>query len=244
MKKFIVLMILIALVFSACDGGDWADQEYTVLSIDMETREVEVETADGLVFSVIVPEEYDLSGIEPGDTIVPSEEMRRQEEEQEQEQETTAANTCQDDAAIQPLVQAIADQAGVEYDAVKALFCEENMGLGEIKLALKFAEQSGLTLEEVLALHDEFGNWGSVSQAVNIAEKTGLTLEEIQAAYAEAGNWGKAKQLLGLTGADKDKPDNENKPDKEDKTPPGQDKDKPDKPDKEDKTPPGQGKKE
>jgi hypothetical protein len=60
-----------------------------------------------------------------------------------------------------PEGQALAEAYGVPYEDIMEWFCD-GYGFGEIEHALKAAELTGLTPEEILAMKDDLGGWGEV----------------------------------------------------------------------------------
>jgi hypothetical protein len=72
------------------------------------------------------------------------------------------SNRCLNDRH-HPGVQKIADDEGVDYDDVLALFCK-GFGLGEIKLAFRYSDGSAYTAEMLLDLRAMGYSWGDLKK--------------------------------------------------------------------------------
>lgn len=66
-----------------------------------------------------------------------------------------------------PPAQALADLYDVSYDEIMGWFCD-GYGIGEIMLALRTGEMTGLSADEVLSMKDELGGWGLVWQELEL----------------------------------------------------------------------------
>ncbi len=83
---------------------------------------------------------------------------------------------------IQPALEDLASTFGVSYEELLPYFCEQNFGIGEIKLALETAEHEDveMTWEELLEWRHNAG-WGEIKQELGLIGKdkneNGETLE-------------------------------------------------------------------
>ncbi|MBI3158180.1 MAG: hypothetical protein HYZ26_01100 [Chloroflexi bacterium] len=215
MKRFLILALALSMLLAACGPES---STVTVLSVDQDTGVVEVETGDGQVFTITAPPGYDLSALEAGMVIDLSEGLQDAFEdslEDSESDEEARGAYCKDGAGEHPALANLAEESGTPYADLLALFCEENFGVGELRVALRYAEEAGSDLATILALHEQYGNWGVLSQAIKLSGDAGISFTEVLALYDSLGNWGKVRQELGLTGKPDDtgKPDNPGKPD-------------------------------
>ncbi len=173
MKRIILLLALAALVLSGCGAGV-GKGPYAVLSVDADTNSLEIETGDGLVFTVIAPEELDVSAVQPGTQLPLDEDFNDLVEEVIEAGETEdeeVSTFCTDTARQHPRLTTLARQGGVTYATLLELFCEGGLGVGEIMQAINIAASADLTLAEVVALHEELGNWGAVKKELGLIGK-------------------------------------------------------------------------
>ncbi|TAK11573.1 MAG: hypothetical protein EPO32_11595 [Anaerolineae bacterium] len=209
MKRWFLLSMLLALVLAACGPGFG---EVTVLSVDEETGTVEVETVDGDVFTITAPPGFDLSLVAPDMTINLSDGLEEAFEDafeqaqdgEEEDQDNSGSAFCTDPDSQHPALSGVATDSSIAYSELLALFCEQNYGVGELRQAVRIAGESGMDFAAIIALHQEYGNWGVFHQALKIGEDAGLSLTEVLDLYDELGNWGAVRQELDLTG----KPEN------------------------------------
>lgn len=71
-----------------------------------------------------------------------------------------------------PHGMALADDYGVDYEAIMDWFCQ-GFGFGEIELAYLLSEEVGLTVDEVFALRAEGMGWGNVRKELGAAPGLG-----------------------------------------------------------------------
>jgi hypothetical protein len=113
-----------------------------------------------------------------------------------------------------PVLLRMADEFDVTYESIKSYFCEDNFGIGEIKLALETAEHEDveMTWEELLEWRHNAG-WGEIKQELGLIGKdkneNGETLEiQEQEEQKVKTNNGKRDNNPGKgKGKDKDKDD-------------------------------------
>lgn len=112
---------------------------------------------------------------------------------------------CDNRVNDHPGVQKVADDVGATYDQILALFCK-GFGLGEIKLAYRYAQGSDYTPEMLLALRAQGYSWGDLKKraAGNVAPGDPVTGNVHQ-------NISRNQNL-----EQKDNPGASNKPDKQD----------------------------
>jgi hypothetical protein len=113
---------------------------------------------------------------------------------------------------IQPALKDLASTFGVSYEELLPYFCEQNFGIGEIKLALEIAEHEDveMTWEELLEWRHNAG-WGEIKQELGLIGKdkneNGETLEiQEQEEQKVKTNNGKSEDNPGK-GKGKDKDD-------------------------------------
>jgi hypothetical protein len=67
-----------------------------------------------------------------------------------------------------PAVERIADEFGVDYTQVIALFCDGGHGIGEILIAYRLAQVSGQSVDAILDLKDNGHGWGNVFHDLDV----------------------------------------------------------------------------
>jgi hypothetical protein len=67
-----------------------------------------------------------------------------------------------------PAAESIADDFGVDYTQVIALFCDGGHGFGEIVIAYRLAQVSGQSVNAILDLKDSGHGWGHVFRDLDI----------------------------------------------------------------------------
>lgn len=140
-----------------------------------------------------------------------------------------------------PILAGLAARYDVPYEELVALFCESDLGIGEIALALATVQQSNgtVTMEDLISqrLDDELG-WGEIWQELGFVGKTngiGLGLfknenrnkfqEEVQNEGEDDQLQNEAENEVQFGQGQQTAPGQADKPDKETgkpETPPGQ----------------------
>lgn len=114
--------------------------------------------------------------------------------------------------------EAILEECDLDQEGLIALVQENGARLSAIRHACRLAAQAGegTTVEDVLALRGELGNWGKVRQALNLAAQAGgeTSVEDIMAMLEEGMNWGQIRKQLAqgeeeATEADSEEADEE-----------------------------------
>lgn len=71
-----------------------------------------------------------------------------------------------------PLAQKIAEQFGATPDQVMGWFCgDDHLGFGGIMLALRMSQESGKSVDEILALHASGESWGQIKHELGVIGK-------------------------------------------------------------------------
>jgi len=71
-----------------------------------------------------------------------------------------------------PVAEKIAAQYGVTTDQVMGWFCgDDKMGFGKIMLVLRMSQESGKSVDEILALHASGESWGQIKHELGVIGK-------------------------------------------------------------------------
>jgi translation initiation factor IF-1 len=162
----------------------------TVLAIDIETGEIEVETGDGGARYTVIPGEgLELPEISVGDlvevegvagegtnTIVAYKIKREIEDEDDDIEDDDDLDDDDDDVNffcanpefIHPVADRLARAHGVPEAQVMSWFCEEGMGMGQIMLALRTAAVTDDAPEAYLEMRREGMGWGQIWKGRNL----------------------------------------------------------------------------
>jgi hypothetical protein len=170
----------------------------TVVSFDeaLGTLEVEVEEDSGLMtYLVIAPQGYDFSELEVGDMVEVEgrlteegdvlatkfqiEEAEEEDEDGEEEDEDGEEDNqdgegdgenhfCANSDETHPAGERVADAYGVSYEEVMGWFCENDLGFGQIMIALHSAELGGGSAQELLDRRLGGEGWGQILQDVGL----------------------------------------------------------------------------
>ena len=134
-----------------------------------------IRTADGVIYRVLPPEDFDLSSLEREDRVLVQGSFV------DGRIEATSVTLlspfddedgpfakdgyyCRTPSARHPALNSLALAYDEPYSELLYYFCEWRFGVGEIKLALQTAENSGLYFGEILEMKRELGGWGQVWQ--------------------------------------------------------------------------------
>jgi len=166
------VVLAASVVIEAPDEDDPTDVEFTgtVTSIDLEAGTFTVETEEGEIYTVVSPEDFDLTSLQVGDEVEVKGTL--------DEDGTVLAVSVKIEVAIDddeinyfcqpgteeqhPVAAAIAETYGVEEEQVLAWFCEDGFGFGQIMLALQTSQASGSDPGELLARRSAGEGWGQI----------------------------------------------------------------------------------
>ncbi len=174
-------LVLILVITTPVNAQDEIVLKGTVLSITIDEimgDSFTVQTAEEETYTVIPPEGYDLSLLEPGDLVVVTGWYENEQISATNiqvlfngnEEDNKGGYYCENMDASHPVAERLASQYGVYYEQVMGWFCVDGFGLGEIKNAFN----TGMLLngevspEELLTMKEEMGGWGEVWQSLGL----------------------------------------------------------------------------
>jgi hypothetical protein len=194
----IPFLVLLGLMLTAVNPDMvWADNDDpieieftgTVTAINEENRTITVlaETEDGSEeYLVRVPEDFDLDGVTVGDVVevdgtlqdngsVQAKTVKVEDEDDKDGDddggEGDHGHFCRnldDPDIVHPVGYGIAERYDVDYEEVMTWFCEENMGFGQIMLALQTADGYEETYDELLDRRIAGEGWGEIWQDLGL----------------------------------------------------------------------------
>ena len=185
MKKMVItlhLALTLALLIAPgvlAQEEDPTEVEFTgtVMSIDLVAGTFTVETEEGDTFTVVPPEDFDLTTLQEGDEVevegtlaedgtvlAISVKIEVADDEDDQDEVDDEINYfCRPETEEQhPVAVAIAETYGVPEEQVMAWFCENGFGFGQIMLALQTSQASGGDANELLARRSAGEGWGQI----------------------------------------------------------------------------------
>jgi hypothetical protein len=181
-------------LLSAFDSTTWTVGDYT-FNIEDVTLPIYFGYGDKvLVTFKITAEGYIATEVEILETFVPIK---------------TESARCVDRVGSHPGVRKIAEDVGADYKDILALFCK-GFGLGEIKLAYRYAQGSMYSPEMLLALRAQGMGWGELKKMAgnNPGDEEPGEVEE-----GSPGDNGRGHEKNNNgTPENLNKPDNPNKP--------------------------------
>jgi uncharacterized protein YdeI (BOF family) len=168
-----------SVVIEAADEDDPTEVEFTgiVTSINSDEGTFTVRTEDGEVFTVVPPEDFDLTSLEVGDEVevegtlaedgtvlATSVKIEVANDDDDQDDLDDEINYfCRPETEGQhPVAVAIAETYGVSEEQVLAWFCEGGFGFGQIMLALQTSQASEGDPDELLARRSAGEGWGQI----------------------------------------------------------------------------------
>lgn len=199
-----VLVLIAALLVTGAAAAQEEDIELmgtvTALNPEEGTFEIEVEndTSELELITVLVPEDFNFDTLEAGD-IIEVEGLFNQDgdlvlidysieersddldDEDDQEEEDEENYFCTSTEDQHPVAASMAETYGVSYEEIMAWFCgvegeegqegTESVGLGQIMLALQTAEVTGESADTYLQSRKEGQGWGEIWQDADLIGK-------------------------------------------------------------------------
>ncbi len=197
MKKTLTSLLLVLLITLMTFGSVVAQKDKINLKgevISLEGDVLTVESNQGEMVEIIIPEDFDLPELIPGDSVVIKADAgeggawiassiklvshQNTEENQETYEYRFTNAYCVDGKkeTNHPLAAKIAERYGIDEETVMTYYCQ-GYSIGEIMLALKTSQMEGVeaTLEDILGSLDGPDAWGHIWQDMGLIgwEKNG-----------------------------------------------------------------------
>ena len=174
-KKIAILALAFVFCLSAFNiqpvfaaTGDAATLTGVILSIDDVNSSFQVETTEGVVYtihpgldfdytSIVVGDEISLNGVEAEDGSIDLTDFTVSVDEDGKAQ----GFYCIQSLVQHPAVLNLSQRFGVDYATIQSMFCN-GAGIGEIMLAFETAQISGGDPADLLAQRVEGAGWGQI----------------------------------------------------------------------------------